>query len=275
MIDIDAYCARVGYDGPRELTLEVLRALHRLHPEAIAFENLDPLLGRAVRLDIDSLQQKMLHEGRGGYCYEQNLLFAGALRAFGFDVTELAARVVWMVPPGRHLPRTHLVLLVEVEGERFVADVGFGGNVLTAPIRLAASGAQQTPHGPFQLVPARDGFILQAEIKGDWTGLYQFDFSEQVMADHEQGNWYVSTHPGSRFLTALMAARPDAQRRRGLFNNELVVHGPGADSRKTVLKSATELRDALTDVFGVSLPDDPKLEQVLARIAGGAGKWET
>src|SRR5471032_2344964 len=100
MIDLDAYFARIGYDGPRMATLETLRALHRLQPQVIAFENLDPLLGRPVRLDASSLEQKLVHGGRGGYCFEQNLLFAHALRAIGFKVTELAARVLWNVPAG-------------------------------------------------------------------------------------------------------------------------------------------------------------------------------
>ncbi len=267
--DLDAYCARIGYGGPRDATLGTLRTLHRLHPQAIPFENLDPLLGCVAKLDAGSLQRKMLHEGRGGYCYEHNLLFAGALRALGFDVAELAARVVWNVPPGFAYPRTHLLLLVTLDGSSYVADVGFGGNVLTAPLSLDIDAEQETPHGRFRLAKARDGFILQAEIRGEWASLYRFDFAEQIMADHEQGNWYVSTHPSSVFLSRLMAARLAGDRRRGLLNNELVEHGVGIETQRTRLISAVELRDALTDVFGIRLPQDPKLNEVLNRFAGG------
>jgi N-hydroxyarylamine O-acetyltransferase len=267
--DLDGYCARIGYSGARQPTLETLQALHRLHPLAIPFENLDPLLGRPVRLDIDSLQLKMLQNGRGGYCYEHNLLLATALRAIDFDVTELAARVVWNVPPGQHFPRTHLLLLIALDGERFIADVGFGGNVPTAPLKLDVVGAQDTPHGQFRFAQTQDGFILQADIRGEWHSLYRFDFSEQIMADHEQGNWFVSTHPESIFLHRLMAARVIAERRHGLLNNELVVHGAGIETTRTTLRSAAELHDAMTDVFGIRLPDDPRLMDVLTRFAGG------
>jgi N-hydroxyarylamine O-acetyltransferase len=267
--DLDAYCARIGYEGERKPTLDTLRALHRAHPLAIPFENLDPLLGRPVRLDADTLQRKMLREGRGGYCYEHNLLFAGALRAIGFQVTELAGRVVWNVPPGQAFPRTHLLLLVAVDGGRFIADVGFGGNVPTAPLALDTAAEQDTPHGAFRLAKTPAHVILQAKIKGDWSDLYQFDFAEQIMADHEQGNWFVSTYPESIFRTRLMAARLAAGGRRGLLNNELIVHGAGNETRRTRLGSAAELRDALTDVFGIRLPDDPKLTDVLTRFAGG------
>src|SRR5581483_6802547 len=71
-LDLDAYFRRIGYAGARTPTLQTLRALQALHPQAIAFENLDPLLGRPVNLDLGSLQDKIVHSGRGGYCFEQN-----------------------------------------------------------------------------------------------------------------------------------------------------------------------------------------------------------
>ena len=105
MIDLDAYCARLGYDGPRDASLKTLHDLHYLHPQAIAFENLDPLLGRPVKLDPASLQAKLVAGGRGGYCFEHNTLFAGVLRTLGFKVQEATARVRWSVPPGVGTPR--------------------------------------------------------------------------------------------------------------------------------------------------------------------------
>jgi arylamine N-acetyltransferase len=94
-IDLDAYLRRIGYVGGREATLDTLAALHLHHARTIAFENLDPLLGRPIALDAASLERKLIHDGRGGYCYEQNLLFGHVLRALGFQVTGLAARVLW------------------------------------------------------------------------------------------------------------------------------------------------------------------------------------
>ena len=146
MIDLDAYFSRIGYDGPRDASLETLRELHHLHPQAIPFENLDPLLGRPVKLDPASLQAKLVEGGRGGYCFEHNTLFADVLRQLGFKVQEGTARVRWSVPPGVKTPRTHCLLFVEAEGDDYLADVGFGGNVLTAPLKLSSRDAQKTPH---------------------------------------------------------------------------------------------------------------------------------
>src|SRR4249920_3430118 len=92
---LDEYFQRIGHTGPRSPTLDTLRALHLRHTTTIAFENLSPLLGWPVHLDIESLHQKLVRDGRGGYCFEQNLLFSHALRALGFRVAGLAARVLW------------------------------------------------------------------------------------------------------------------------------------------------------------------------------------
>jgi N-hydroxyarylamine O-acetyltransferase len=270
MIDLNAYCTRIGYDGPRTPTLETLRELHLLQPQAIAFENLDPLLKRPVRLDAASLEQKMLHGGRGGYCFEQNLLFAHVLRAIGFNVTELAARVLWNVPPGVSTPRVHMLLAVDVDGQRYLTDAGFGGNVLTGPLLLDALQEQATPHESFQVLKDDDKYILQFKMRGDWVKLYRFDLSEQLLTDHEQGNWFVSTHPHSIFVNGLLAARAEPGRRYALGNNELSVHILNGASEKRTLKTVGEMRDALTDLFKLRLAGLDGLDAALARLTGGA-----
>src|SRR5687767_10168065 len=122
--DLAAYLERIGYAGtphPDRTTLAPLQLAHATH---IPFENLDILLQRPVRLDIESLQAKLVEERRGGYCFEHNLLFAAALEAAGFSVTPLAGRVRYRTR--RTLPRTHMLLLVSVGGADWIADVGFG-----------------------------------------------------------------------------------------------------------------------------------------------------
>src|SRR6202040_4441701 len=93
VVDPRAYSKRTGYGGPREPNLALLRSLHRLHPSAIAFECLDPLLGRTVAIDVQSLETKLVRMVRGGYCFEQNGLFLHVLSTL---FTPLAARVRWM-----------------------------------------------------------------------------------------------------------------------------------------------------------------------------------
>src|SRR5436189_3482 len=121
-LNVADYLQRIDYRGPLEPTLEVLKNLHRAHAIRIPFENLDIMLGRPILLDLPSLEAKLVQARRGGYCFEQNTLFAAALGQLGFDVTTLAARV--RLNRARIAPRTHMLLLVTVEGNSYVADVG-------------------------------------------------------------------------------------------------------------------------------------------------------
>lgn len=223
-IDLDAYFERIRYAGGRAPTLATLAAIHARHAEAIAFENLNPLMGWPVRLDVESLQQKMVRDGRGGYCFEQNLLFKHALDALGFRVTGLAARVLWGAPEETVAARSHMVLRVDLEEQPYIVDAGFGGVTLTGPLRLEADIEQFTPHEPFRLLKVNDEFIEQVKLPGDWMSLYRFNLQENLLPDYEVANWYLSNHPDSRFVTGLLAARPAPDRRYALLNNQFTVH---------------------------------------------------
>ncbi len=207
--DLDAYFQRIGYDGPTAARLETLREIHRLHPQAIAFENLNPLLHWPVPLDTQSLQHKMVKQQRGGYCYEHNLLLKHALERIGFRVAGLAARVLWNHPEDAVRPRTHMLLQVDIEDEMWIADVGFGGLTLTAPLRLVEHTPQATPHEPFRVTRLSGDYAVQAEVRGAWRTLYRFDLQEQVLPDYELTSWYLSNHPESHFVRRLIAARTE------------------------------------------------------------------
>lgn len=267
--ELDAYFRRIGFSGGGGPTLETLRDLHLRHAESIPFENLNPLLGRPVRLDFVSLQEKLVREGRGGYCYEQNLLFQHVLKSLGYGVTGLSAGVVWNRPPEEMTPRTHVLLRVDLQDGPWLADVGFGGQTLTGPVRLEADIEQETPHERYRLVRCDDSgeLELQAEIRDAWRPLYRFDLRPQRLVDYEVGNWYVSTHPSSGFVTGLMASRAPAGCRYTLFNNSLAVHPLGGESERRTLGTAAELREALTDVLGITLPNGPGMNPLLERIA--------
>ena len=181
------------------------------------FENLDPWLGRPVSLEPTDVFTKLVTRRRGGYCFEQNLLFREVLEALGFQVTGLAARVVWNLPADVTLPRTHMLLLVTLGERRYIADVGFGGLTLTAPLELDSTAAQRTPHEPFSITYDGEHHILQAEVAGEWQALYRFGLEEQTQADYAMANFYVGTHPQSRFVLQLLAGRPGAGMRHAAW----------------------------------------------------------
>ncbi|GDB34820.1 N-hydroxyarylamine O-acetyltransferase [Escherichia coli] len=148
---LNHYFARINWLGAAAANIDTLRALHLKHNCTIPFENLDVLLPREIQLDDQSLEEKLVTARRGGYCFEQNGVFERVLRELGFNVRSLLGRVVLSNPPALP-PRTHRLLLVELEGEKWIADVGFGGQTLTAPIRLVPDLVQFTPHGEYRLL---------------------------------------------------------------------------------------------------------------------------
>jgi N-hydroxyarylamine O-acetyltransferase len=264
VFDLDAYFKRIGYEGQRSPSLDTLAAIHLRHATCIPFENLDPFLKRPVHLDLTSLQRKLVQGGRGGYCFEQNLLLSHALKNLGFQVTGLAARVLWGATSDTIGPRSHMLLLVDLNGGPYVADVGFGGMTLTGPLRLEAEIEQTTPHETFRLLRSGEDFVMQASIGGNWKPLYRFDLQPQFQADYEVNNWYLSNHPNSRFVTGLIVARPDRDRRYALNNREFVVHHLGSGTKRFTLSNTGELHTTLEDTFLINLADVPEFNAALA-----------
>lgn len=270
-VDLDAYLQRIGHTGACTPTLETLTAVHQAHASAIAFENLDPWLGVPLHLDPARLQRKLVRDRRGGYCYEHNLLLGGALRSLGFSATNLAARVLWNVPAETVRPRTHMLLVVDLEGERFVVDAGFGGMTLTAPLRLALTTPQPTPHGRFRLQRTNDAWVMQADVGGAWNGLYAFDLQPQVLSDYEMASWYLCHHPDSMFRQTLMAGRPVAAGRYVMRDRQLTLHKLDGGTDTRALASVAEIRQALQDIFGLDLSTLPGLDEKLALMIQSSG----
>ncbi|MGF6841251.1 N-hydroxyarylamine O-acetyltransferase [Paraburkholderia youngii] len=257
-VNLENYFARIGYQGPRAATLEVLRAIHLLHPAAIPFENLNPLTRQPVRLELAAIERKLVTQKRGGYCFEQNILFANVLMQLGFKITPMLARVIWGREPGTISPRTHMVLRVDIDGDEWIADVGFGGVTLTAPLRLTAGLAQPIPLGTFRLANAGHDTVYLEVLAPDesWSRVYHVDLRAVEWVDYEISNWYTSTSPDSKFVNNLLACRVLPELRVALFNdqlNERDAQGQIVSERR--LASAAELADCLRERFGLNLED--------------------
>jgi len=254
-IDLDAYFARIGYSGFSSPTLETLRHLAVLHPTSIAFENLDPLMKRPVRLDLPSLEQKLVNELRGGYCYEHNTLFEAVLRQLGFLVSSHAARVQWNASDGQVRARTHMVLRVDLPEGPHIADTGFGLLTLTAPLRLQADVEQATPHGLHRFVRVGEDYELEVKLVNGWAPIYQLSLHEQAPADWEVANWFTSTHPRSIFTNSLMAARPAGDLRYALLNYTLKIYHPDGNIDRHTVGTLPELASTLENYFRILLPN--------------------
>lgn len=265
-MDLDGYFRRVGYAGPRAASLETLRALHRLHPAAIPFETIDVVSGIGVDLAPDAVDAKLIAAGRGGYCFEQNTLFKRVLTALGFEVEGLIGRSRWGRSPDDIPPRTHMALRVRIDSDDWLADVGFGGCMLTTPLRMAEREPQATAFEPMRLRPYGEELRQEAFVRGEWLPVCDFVIQSQLDADFIAPNWWASTHPDSVFRRMLIVTRTTPDARLSLRENWLTLRRRNAEPERRAL-SLTELEQSLATDFGLPVTPDwrPMLEGALER----------
>lgn len=261
--ELQRYFQRIRCLAEQPATLQALELVHRQHAVNIPFENLNSWLGLPVVLTKDELLQKMAAQQRGGYCFEHNLLLGHVLTTLGFTVEGLAARVSWMLPPGVVMARTHMVLLITLNTKRYLADVGFGGLTLTAPLLLDTDAPQQTTHEQFRIRQEQQHFTLSVLLHDSWQDMYSFTLDGQSKPDYEMANWFVATHPQSRFVHNLIAGRPDTDGRHALQNQHYTRHFLHKPSEKIELLSPDAIRTALRERF---LIDTDKLPGLDARL---------
>jgi N-hydroxyarylamine O-acetyltransferase len=203
---LDLYFERIGYSGSPSVTLQTLRDLHLLHLQRIPYENIDVFCRQEVKLDRASLTRKILLRDRGGYCFEQNGLFLMALTELGFKCHANMARVHRNRPqPGG---RTHHVNLVELDGETWLCDVGFGGSGFREPLMLRVD-VKVEQLGEIYRLHKNDehGFYLQKQIGDEWQPLYTFKVEPALPIDIQMANFYTSKSPDHVFLDAIIGTR--------------------------------------------------------------------
>jgi N-hydroxyarylamine O-acetyltransferase len=265
-IDLQAYLRRIGWHGAARADMSTLQAIVAAHLTTIPFENLNPLLGLPVSLEWSALERKLVQEGRGGYCFEQNLLLEAALRAIGFEVSGLIARVLWTRAEDAVTPQTHMLLRVEMAGESWLVDVGFGGQTLVGVLRLQADVEQATRLEPFRLVQMDGDWRMQSLVRGSWLSLYRFDLRPVPLIDYVVANHYVSTHPDSNFVKHLNVARTTSQGRLSLRDREFTLRRIGHEPQRRTLDSVAEIRRVLENEFLIRLPAHPRLDQRLGNL---------
>lgn len=259
-LDIDAYFDRIGYEGSRLPTQQTLNALILAHTQSVPFENLDVLLRRPIQLDVSSLMQKLVYARRGGYCFEQNALFMEVLRALGFEVQPISARVRLQRPRDFIPPRTHMFLRIKIEGRSWLADVGVGALSPTAALLLETETHQRTPHETRRLITWEGRLIHQALLGTEWADICEFTLEEMPPIDREVANWFTSAHPQSHFLNRLIAAKATPEGRKTLLNWEFSQRGLDGVAHSRTLKNQADLRSVLATEFGLHFPEGTEFQ---------------
>ncbi|MGH4031260.1 arylamine N-acetyltransferase family protein [Actinomycetota bacterium Odt1-20B] len=278
-LDLDAYLTHLGYEGDRSPTLATLRALHRAHVLAVRWENLEAVLRKYRPLDLPSVQAKLVGSPRGGTCFEQVTLYAAALERLGFQFTVIQGRVQMGATHIR--PSTHAMVIVELDGRRWLSDVGFGASPLepiAVPEEGDASDTTETTDGVWayrlrrqEVTPGAHGWALyqpvregegQVDTTGDgWMLRHTFTFDPQYPADLRVTNHFGSSSPLTPFSDRLFVQRVHPDRLHLLDSRLLTTVRPGVPGPpETRELEPVEVPKVLADLFGIVLsPEDAEL----------------
>lgn len=262
--DLRLYLQKIGFAFQVKPNLMTLKKLQNLHQQTFAFENLYPFLKIPVLLDWVSLRDKFLIHHRGGYCFEQNLMFSEVLKFIGFQVKWTLARVH---SDEIELGRTHLLLLVEIEGKTYLSDVGFGGWVYAEPLELVASVEQKNLTHLYRIDHQEGEYQVKVNFQNSWQTLYSFNLNQYLMADIRVANWYTSTHPLSHFTHQLvLAIRDENQTKMTLRNGLFSIYEIGQEPIKKELKNGEELTEVIERYFHVEVSQLANWESEARRL---------
>ncbi|MCJ7935571.1 MAG: arylamine N-acetyltransferase [Chryseobacterium sp.] len=244
------YLERIHYAGDWGMNRETLGKIHHLHPRHIPFENIDSYTGTVPLLHPDAIFNKLVLESRGGYCYEQNLLLREVLKYLGFNVELQLARVLWRKDENSITAKTHLLLIVDFQGEKYLADCGFGITTLTAPLVLNEEKVQETPNGLFK-ISQKEGTYLLWIGKEQWLPVYRFALEQVEPVDLEIVNWYLSTHPESNFKKNLVLSKVDEDARYTFTDHTLNIRWNSGEKDTVSIENNEELFRMMNNTFGL------------------------
>lgn len=255
-LDIDGILRRIGVVGRPGPSAAALAELQRAWVGAIPFENLDIVLGRPIKLDLPSIEGKLVRRGRGGYCLEHVALFVALLRGLGWDAHQSLAMMPDLEAAG--VPATHATAIVRIGDQRWMADVGFGGGPL-APLPLQ-DGAESGGNGTWahRIVRVGSRWQQQAWRKRRWDPTHTTTAEPATAAEIAAGNQWVSTDPSSLFVGRAVLMRVAERERTVLVDHELRTGRPDEpDETRRTLNPAERLTE-IENGFGVVLTDEER-----------------
>lgn len=263
---IDLYLKRIGLNTLPSPNVEGLHSLAKAQSSGITFENLDVLANIPIRIDLESISEKILKSGRGGYCFELNGLLGNALQAAGFTFEPRLARVTYRRPePG---PKTHLVYVVKIENQNWLVDVGFGGPGLIEPALFEANTEFEQNGTLFRFVLEKNGeFHLQRKTMDEWIGIYMVTHEPVMPIDLEVVNHFVSTWERSPFRSIFMCVSPRKNGVLTIHGQDLVHldHNLNAVARRTI-QDLADLKEIMNSQFHIQVPDSV-LEKAWAKVS--------
>lgn len=259
---LEKYLDRIHYSGEVGSDLSVLKKIHQLHPKYISFENIDSYTGVVPSLHPDDIFSKLIIASRGGYCYEQNLLLSEVLKFLGFKVELQLGRVVWKREEDSIAAKSHLLLICDKDGQKYLVDCGFGTVTLTTPLVLNDEEPQQTPNGLFK-ISHKNGIYVLWTWKEKWLPVYRFALEKVEPVDLEISNWYLSTYPESNFKKNLVLSKVDEKARYTFTGNTLNIRWGTGEKETVMIENNEQLYQMLRETFGLK---ENAVEQLKQKI---------
>jgi N-hydroxyarylamine O-acetyltransferase len=248
-MNLDAYLARIGYEGDRTPTLENLQAMHRAHFYSVPFENIDIHLGRRLEIDEDHIFDKVVRQKRGGWCHELNGLWGRALRQLGYTVDILGARV--MKPAGQlSIPHSHTSMLVHLS-EDWLSDVGFGSR-FAGPLRMAERAVQEIEGRKYAVANDGDHWFVSNTEPGVAFAQLVFTLDPQTFENAREACEWQQSSPESNFTQQSLATLPNPRGRVTLAGLKLMTIVDG-ERIERVLGSRAEADAVLEEHLGIAL----------------------
>ena len=246
------YLSRIGAETPRAPTAEALRDLHAAHLRTVPFENLDIDRGVPIVLEQDRILKKVVADRRGGFCYELNTAFHWLLTELGYRVTLLSAEVA-RPEGGFGIPFDHMTLLVEIDGERWLSDVGFGDSFLH-PMRFLEGEVHEESEYRYRLTRHEPYWHLERAScdSDDYGAQYRFTTAPRLLADYRGGCQYHQTSPDSTFTQKVVATRA-LEDGRVTVTRDRVILRQGNHRSETPLADEKAWYEALARHCGIHL----------------------
>ena len=253
LLDLDVYLSRVGEPAAAP-SRPALHALHEAHVRTFTFDNIDVILDQHPGVRLDAVQEKFVGRGRGGYCFEHNVVFAAVLERLGYDVERRLGRV-----GDPSAPRTHCVLVVTVDGERVLADPGFGMSLLR-PISLTDGAEDDYGGWRYRLrqvtLGGGWGWALERWRDEHWEAMHLHDELPVHPLDYVVGHHFTSTYPSIHFRQMLMLTRHLPDRHVAVTHETVTVRRPGRPTEHRELRDGQ--LDDLLDELAVPLTADER-----------------
>lgn len=276
-LDVKKYLSRIGVSSPAaEPSLELLCSVHTCHLLSVPFEDLTVHSGGRVQLDLPLLYDKIVNQRRGGFCFENNSLFSWLLTKLGFRVTLLSGQVKSAITSFYGPPFDHLILMVDVEGRRWLCDVGFGVPGFSAPLSLETDGLQEQGHRVYRIRKDREMHFVEWQKEenrgedGEWTEIYKFTLQPRSLEDFIEMCQYHQSSPCSIFFCKSLCTILKPHGRVTYIGRRLITTTFPTEETGGVLETTTrELKDdeipaVLAEKFGITLPSPliPKDETI-------------